>query len=93
MSISKNITKQDKLISRIFEVSGPNKISALFEAYRVSGPQKEGFVAALIHRLCFVEINSQSFKGGIMPNTPDPKPDDRIPIGPPDCITKGGAHA
>ena len=28
-----------------------------------------------------------------MPNTPDPKPDDRIPIGPPDCITKGGAHA
>lgn len=27
-----------------------------------------------------------------MPNTPDPKPDDRIPIGPPDCITKGGAH-
>lgn len=28
-----------------------------------------------------------------MPNTPDPKPDDRIPIGPPGCITKGGAHA
>jgi hypothetical protein len=28
-----------------------------------------------------------------MPNTPDPKPDDRIPVGPPDCITKGGAHA
>lgn len=27
-----------------------------------------------------------------MPNTPDPKPDDRIPIDPPDCITKGGVH-
>lgn len=37
---------------------------------------------------------SESFtKEPHMPNTPDPRPDDRIPIGPPDCITKGGAHA
>ena len=28
-----------------------------------------------------------------MPHTPDPKPDDRIPIGPDNVITKGGAHA
>lgn len=31
-------------------------------------------------------------KGAIMPS-PDPKPDDRIPIGPDNVITKGGAHA
>ncbi|MFC3866210.1 helix-turn-helix domain-containing protein [Alcaligenes aquatilis] len=44
-------------------------------------------------RLLFEDIYCHEAKGGAMPNTPDPKPDDRIPIGPPDCITKGGAHA
>lgn len=39
-----------------------------------------------------LDVGPLDFEELHMPNTPDPKPDDRIPIGPPDCITKGGVH-
>ena len=62
--------------------------------WRLLKSSSQCFFFHFLHQLFnhFTVGLSQISKGVIMPN-PDPKPDDRIPIGPPDCIKKGGAHA
>ena len=55
MSSPENIVYQDKQIGLIIGANPAGSAPALFERYRVSGTNKDAFVAALIARLCLLE--------------------------------------
>lgn len=63
MSSSENIVYQDAQITEILEYHKGNAASALFERYRISGVNKDAFVAALIGQLCITEARA-SFERG-----------------------------
>lgn len=55
------IVSQDKKIVEIIGYYGAaGAISHLFEQYRVSGSNKDEFVAALIGRLCLLEQKAEA---------------------------------
>jgi len=64
MSSPENIVHQDKQIEQIINANHGNAVSALFERYRISGNNRDTFVAALIARLCLLEVQKSSAKGG-----------------------------
>jgi hypothetical protein len=53
-----NIVYQDSQIAQILEFHKGAAAAALFERYRVSGENKDAFVAALIGRLCVLEARA-----------------------------------
>lgn len=60
MSNPQIIVIQDKKIQEIIDYYGPSDaISHLFEHYRISGPCKDDYVAALVARLCLLEQKAQ----------------------------------
>ncbi|MBK1780580.1 hypothetical protein JHL22_05060 [Advenella sp. WQ 585] len=63
MSNSESITFENKKIKQIIEHYGPAKaISHLFEEYRVSGGNRDAFVAALIARMCLIESRTKTME-------------------------------
>ncbi len=50
--MNNSLGMQDKKITEILDFYKGNSAPHLFERYRVSGEQKNDFVAALIMRLC-----------------------------------------
>lgn len=55
MNSPENIVYQDSQITQILEFHKGGAASALFERYRISGQNRDAFVAALIGRLCVFE--------------------------------------
>lgn len=55
MSNSENIVYQDAQITRIIEQHKGGAAPVLFERYRISGENRDAFVAALIGRLCLLD--------------------------------------
>lgn len=53
-----NIGYQDTKITQILEYHKGAAAPALFERYRISGVNKDAFVAALIARLCLIEAKA-----------------------------------
>lgn len=59
MSNPENIVYQDKQITQILEYHKGSAAPALFERYRISGENRDAFVAALIGRLCVLETRQE----------------------------------
>lgn len=51
-----NIVYQDSQITQILEFHKGMAAPVLFERYRISGVNQDAFVAALIGRLCMLEV-------------------------------------
>lgn len=60
MNGPENIVYQDSQITQILEFHKGAATSALFERYRISGSNRDAFVAALIGRLCVFETRIMS---------------------------------
>lgn len=58
MSKPEFIVYEDSQITRIFEDHKGAAAAALFEQYRISGVNQGAFVAALIGRLCVLEVRA-----------------------------------
>lgn len=64
MNKPENIVYQDSQITQILEYHKGGAASELFERYRISGSNRDAFVAALIGRLCLLEVQSRIKRGG-----------------------------
>lgn len=58
-----NIVYQDLKITQILEYHKGSAAPALFEQYRVSGQNRDAFVAALIGRLCLLDTRERIERG------------------------------
>lgn len=63
MKTSENIVHQDSQITQILEYHKGTAAPALFERYRISGTNRDAFVAALIGRLCMLEARLPGREG------------------------------
>jgi len=63
MTKPENIVYQDSQITQILEYHKGEAAQALFERYRISGQNRDAFVAALIGRLCLLEAQRCLSKG------------------------------
>ncbi|MCO7642545.1 hypothetical protein NJI34_37880 [Pseudomonas sp. S 311-6] len=58
MSTPESIVHQDGEIGSIISIHGSSSAPYLFERYRISGANRDTFVAALIGRLCVLEARA-----------------------------------
>ena len=55
MSNPQSIVFQDGVISSILDANSSNSAAELFDRYRLSGANRDDFVAALIAKLCVLD--------------------------------------
>lgn len=63
MSTPEKIVHEDSQITQILEYHKGESAPALFERYRISGGNRDAFVAALIGRLCLLEAQGRIGRG------------------------------
>lgn len=64
MSRHENVFYRNSQVTQVPEYHKGAAAPALFERYRISGSDRDAFVAALIGRLCLLEVQSRINRGG-----------------------------